>query len=507
MTENPDPLSPLLNPWEITATFGAAVMEVSWVVLLVQAVGPATASDPTWMPFGFFLAAMVLTGIAARAANRLGFNKGFEQGMLVGILGVAYLIGTNVLLQAGQEPVLDPLASTPSGLGEWTGLIPGQVWLALALIWVVFRGYAFGRHGVGRFAVFSFFRLGIGMFFFYGLLSLAGRRGLPGMDMAGISGFTLFLCATLMALTAARVSFLGRVRGGRRNPFTRQWLGSIFGAVLATVGMGLTFALLVVGRLQALILFVVGAIVTLAFTPLLFFLALFMGVPVPEMAPSPTTPEGTVLEPSGLTPDLLEQTNQQVNVLPDNVRGIVLIVGIILSVALFLGVLWMVTASVQRIVRNPEVEYIAKRGDLVELLRREAGEQLRQPGDWLAGRLQGRQRVQAAARIRQIYADFLALCAALNLPRAESQTPLEFLKTVRGELPAAWAEAGVITNAYLKVRYGELPETREEVLAVETAWEQVRRAGEAHKPLVQAQARMRERNEAPHPKSPTRRAA
>lgn len=498
MAENPEQLATIFNPWEITTTLGAAVMEVAWVVLLYQAMGPATASDPTWLPFGFFLGVMVLTGVLSRAANLLRFSKGAERGMLVVSVVGAYLVGVNVLLQNANQNVLDPFASTLAGLDELTGLIPGEFWLAVALIWLVYRGYVFGKQGVGRFAVFNFFRLGIVMFFVYGVLSLAVGRDLPGMGM-----FTIFLCATLMALTAARVSFLGRVRGGRRNPFTRQWLGSISGAVLATVGTGLTIALLVIGRLQALILFVVGAILTLSFTPLFLFLALFMDVPIPEMEAPPPTPEGMVLEPTGFGPNLLEQTNQRVNALPDNVRGIVFVVGIVLSVLLFVVILWVVTSSVQRMIRNPDVEYIAKRGDLVELFRRQAGEQLRQPGDWLAGRLQGRQRVQAAARVRQIYADLLDLCGTLDIPRAESQTPLEFLKTAQGELPSVRADLGTITNAYLKVRYGELPETHEEVRAVETAWAQIQQAGEAHKPLIRA----RKQNEVLDQKSGARRAA
>ncbi|NUM44821.1 MAG: DUF4129 domain-containing protein [Anaerolineales bacterium] len=488
MTDNSEKLATLFNPWELTATLGAAVMEGAWVVLLYQAMGPATASDPTWMPFVFFLTVMGVAGVAAREMNRMRMTKGFERGALAGIFVGAYLAGANLLLQQAAAPALDPFASSLSGLGELTGLIPGEFWLVLALLWVVYRGYVFGRQGVGRFAVFNFFRLGIVMFFVYGLLSLVGGQDLSGMGMAGISGFSIFLCATLMALTAARVSFLGRVRGGRRNPFTREWVGSISGAVLATVGTGLTIALLVIGRLQALILFVVGIFVTLSFAPLLFLLGLFMDVPIPEMEAVPP-PEGMVQEPTGFGPDLLEQADQQVRALPDNMRGTVYLVGIVLSVVLFLVALWVITKTVQRMVKNPDVEYIAKRGDLVELLRREAGQQLRQPRDWLAGRLQGRQRVQAAARIRQIYADLLDLCAGLDIPRPDSQTPLEFLRTVQGELPAVRAELGTITNAYLKVRYGELPETREEVLAVETAWEQVRRAGEAHQPLVRARQR------------------
>lgn len=484
MTESSNQPAPPLNPWEIMATFGAAVMEISWIVLLYQAMGPATASDPIWMPFTFFLVVLVLTGVSTRVINQLRLSKGVERGMLVIYFGVAYLLGSNLLLQAADNNFSELFTQALAGLGDLTALIPGKAWLVIVLIWLVFRGYVFGRQGVGRFAVFSFFRLGVVMFLVYGLLSLANGRELPGIGM-----FTVFLSATLLAMTAARVSFLGRIRGGRRNPFTREWMGGIAGAVLGTVGTGFTLALMVVGRLQTLILFLVGIIITLGFAPLLFLLSLFMDVPIPEIAPPPPTPEGMVLPPTDLGPDLLDRTNQQVNALPDNLRSIVFIIGIILSVAVLVVFIWIVTASVRRMMGNSEVEYIAKRGDLVELLRKQAGEQLRQPGDWLAGRLQGRQRVQAAARIRHIYGDLLDLCAALDIPRPDSQTPLEFQKTILSIMPAIQRELSTITNAYLKVRYGELPETREEVLAVETAWEQVQQAGNTQKQIVLARKR------------------
>jgi hypothetical protein len=214
-----------------------------------------------------------------------------------------------------------------------------------------------------------------------------------------------------------------------------------------------------------------------------------MGVQFPEIeAPAPT-PEAVLPPEQEIFPNLLVNTTQQLEVLPEEIRGYVFIAGIILSVVLFLVLIWAVTAAVRRVAGNPQVEYVAKRGDLVEMLRRQAREQLRQPGDWLAGRLQTRQRFQAAARIRQIYTDLLELCSELELPRPDSQTPLEFLDTIQKTLTSVQEPLNTITQAYLKVRYGELPETREEVLAVETAWEQVQRAGEIRKQSIQTQKR------------------
>ncbi len=67
-------------------------------------------------------------------------------------------------------------------------------------------------------------------------------------------------------------------------------------------------------------------------------------------------------------------------------------------------------------------------------------------------------RLLAAARIRRIYASLLILSTRLDHPRLASQTPLEFLPHLESLFPGLSRELGTITNAYLLVRYGELPE-------------------------------------------------
>jgi hypothetical protein len=85
--------------------------------------------------------------------------------------------------------------------------------------------------------------------------------------------------------------------------------------------------------------------------------------------------------------------------------------------------------------------------------------------------------VLAAARIRQIYRRLLRMSARLGLERDDADTPLEFLVQLPQVFPDSQLELERITRAYLRVRYGEYPETRQEVDQVETAWQQVRRTG------------------------------
>ena len=80
----------------------------------------------------------------------------------------------------------------------------------------------------------------------------------------------------------------------------------------------------------------------------------------------------------------------------------------------------------------------------------------------------------AAARIRWVYAQLMILCSRLGKPRPAAATPLEFLPTLQALFPEQDTTLQAITQAYLKVRYGELPETYEEVQAVLMGWDQLK---------------------------------
>ncbi len=73
----------------------------------------------------------------------------------------------------------------------------------------------------------------------------------------------------------------------------------------------------------------------------------------------------------------------------------------------------------------------------------------------------------------------MELSASLNNPRPAARTPLEFLPSLENLFPTLKDELGVITAAYLRVRYGELPESRDEIAAVEDAWQRIAGVGEA----------------------------
>ena len=94
-----------------------------------------------------------------------------------------------------------------------------------------------------------------------------------------------------------------------------------------------------------------------------------------------------------------------------------------------------------------------------------------------SGRLTSGGRLLAAARIRWAYAQLLGLCARLGKPRHASATPLEYLPLIQPLFSGEESTLETITQAYLKVRYGELPETYEEVQAVLLGWDRLQVQG------------------------------
>jgi hypothetical protein len=84
----------------------------------------------------------------------------------------------------------------------------------------------------------------------------------------------------------------------------------------------------------------------------------------------------------------------------------------------------------------------------------------------------------AAARIRRIYAALLVLSEKLGRPRPAGRTPLEYLPQLQ-ELFADYAgELEKITGAYMRVRYGETPESFQEVQEIESAWRSIQAEGQ-----------------------------
>lgn len=72
--------------------------------------------------------------------------------------------------------------------------------------------------------------------------------------------------------------------------------------------------------------------------------------------------------------------------------------------------------------------------------------------------------------IRRIYQRMSYTAAAVGFPRGEAETPYEYVPNLLEVWPDNREDVLLITEAYVKIRYGTLPETKEEFDAILTAW-------------------------------------
>jgi hypothetical protein len=295
-------------------------------------------------------------------------------------------------------------------------------------------------------------------------------------------------------MCAARLTVVGMVRGGLENKFNRFWflgiilaaslvvalaslLGGVIGDQFAWIGV------LILGLFGSVLIFVwllINPIVTYLITLLSNLFHNSKGI---ETLGDNLKRLNEMM--SGLGQRILDMIGNSgiglfVSRFGPAIKTIILvaiIVIVILGVVAWMAInLWRdrerrLTGEDQK--TSIKAENILRM--LLDILRQgwsEAINSLEQMTDF-----KHRQRIRAAARIRQVYAELMELCESLGHPRADAQTPLEYLPKLEKLFPEFQLEVDLITDAYLGVRYGQLPETRKEVEGVEAAWKKIHSAG------------------------------
>jgi hypothetical protein len=69
------------------------------------------------------------------------------------------------------------------------------------------------------------------------------------------------------------------------------------------------------------------------------------------------------------------------------------------------------------------------------------------------------------------------LCDSIGQPRMKAQTPLEYVPVLVKLFPDLQLEISKITNAYMDVRYGLLPENPRDIADIEDAWKRLHTSG------------------------------
>lgn len=452
-------------------------MEVCWVrawLLFAAVIYDHVGRSLSWGALFFlFVVALYATHILARRQKDL-------RRLRVSIALVALL---TILLVAKFELYPEIPLWNPAWVGRFLGgsvrLAPAELTALLAGLYLWWRGIALtqglGLHGVG-----FRFRLGIMAFVWLLLISAIVTR----LDITPL--IFAYFALGLLAMALARIEEVSRVRGGLPSPFNLSWLLTLVGAtaLVLLLGLGVTHLFSVeavrsaIARLEPLVavvdrlLYHLIVLIARLLEPLMIWLIGFIRELWVEMEQTPQTDRVTLVP--------FEELFKEVEPIqwPAWLSYLVAVLRWGVIGLLAAGALWIVVRSFrhwQELVEGTAPQSRESvwsgevfREDLAALLR-DGWQRLRGMASLRVGP------GYSTASIRRIYASLLRLGAAMGYPRPEGATPNEHVATLRQALPDREGEVAAITEAYVRVRYGEAPTTEEDLQRVREWWERVRR--------------------------------
>lgn len=283
--------------------------------------------------------------------------------------------------------------------------------------------------------------------------------------------FALYLFLILIALTTARLAELTLNYSGRSPAFSSSWLISIallaltfviiacFSGWLVGVAMVETASTILNFLYLALL-----AVILILLSPIL--LLLVAAIPVLDGLVQEMLSKNFGQQQAEFILSVLQpQPGQAENFLQVMNSGVTLIL-VVITLLILIGIITGVQIHRHRIPATSEEEI----NELAQVRKMLAGTRKRSP---FTSTLDQARRWLASARIRRIYAQLMKHCADLNNPRPPSFTPLEFQPRLNELFPTLMTETTLLTNTYVSIRYGEYPETLDEMQQIHEAWEKV----------------------------------
>ncbi len=444
--------------WPFLTAFGLLLIELFWIVPWYRTVIRISFVASPWrasLVLGFIMLAAYFLGYFLETWRLL---HNLQLLMLTGLLLISIWLGGQYLLAA-------PAVSIVNGLIQ---LDPGAVLVLFFVIWMWWRGISLSRAPIHPITAWRRF--------LWGLLMLIGHQITVvrlGLTPPGLILFLGYLFVGLLTVIFARISYIGLAHGVKSNPFDRRWLFSTISILFLVIGIATLLGGLLTGQFSLLLSWIET---TIRFTAavLIFILSLpglllsrLWGPILPllrRLFERPNDPNASApLEPLVLPPR--EGGEQAIPLeLQSWIFWIILLIVIIL----------LVLRARRRLglgKRNAadEPESMLTSGEARRLMRKA----LQDIADELANRLRPGQRILVSVHIRRIYAQLMHQCEQLGHPRKPGQTPTEFLPDLGELFPDLTDELFIITDAYNRVRYGEIPEAQDEILLIDAAWAQI----------------------------------
>ena len=467
--------------WQWFTVLALIMMEVSWITPAYNLLAGRSLGEYYGRVFLVLGVFYLVTSLVANGRQFLDINIGIIQIVLLALLIIGLIWAVNELLYYEEGLMYGEVISRY--LSSFTSFVlplKPELLLTITVLFIWRRSLSIARHAVGRRLIRNSFKLGILAFVAIGTIAASLGRSLPTLEAA------LFLFSSLLAMGGVRLSSLSFLRGGIGIPFKREWIVGLTFLAISLLAIAGGLGLLAAGPMSVWVgglLSVVGSFVFRLFkiilSPIIYVFSIAFGWLLglidrpPEEVIDPTSVDALEEGMTGLVAEM-----QAVGFGPQwasFLSTLITVVGVVILI-------WIVLYTVRKfksdsLARIPdEGERIPLSGSISDYLRALLQGRAKRAIDGISS-LDPAERFMAAARIRRIYAGLLKLSARLGEPRPPSDTPLEFMENLERIFPNSQEELATITHAYLRVRYGELPEKRGQIEEVESAWELVRKRG------------------------------
>lgn len=440
------------------------------------------------------LALVLFTLYLARAMDALRIRTLVQRLVLLLVMSVTIMLALRTVVFNGPQWTGWTWLGAPFvHLFSLSHLVPDELIVTLGVILLCWRGLRLARHPLSIFDVMMGFQVGIVLLAAFVVVNTI----MTGQDITIF--VPAFFFSQLLAVGLVRVETIWQERGGRRAPFTGWWAAVLVGSVGAVIGLAGVISATVLGIGPDKLLYWLGpilAVITLPVALILLPIIALLGMIAEVLARALLDLQWSlVIQPLQSLGDPAGSSD-----MPPAIRSIVrlAVTGLrygkglltaLLVVATLVGVIWIVGRWRARH-EGEESELHESIWSSRALLRKLAGRlqrrlaRLRNLAN-LAGRF-GAGGLFTALTIRRVYAQTVRLAASRGYPRPAARTPYEHLVTLQQAIPGCEAELTHITEAYVGVHYGELPEQPDALAEIRAAFERVKTAAtqSANQPTV-----------------------
>lgn len=450
---------------------------LQWLLILFD--------DPFPMQLNYWLSLIVMAMLAGLVLRRVLLHRrvGSMQQSLYLLLGFVITLLATVSIVPVYTEVQTTLAFDYGEQFDFTNeMLPNGIILAPIIFMLFMRGASIARATLTAVGVGILVRFGILMFFITALFAqfnIGENVAKLREDMLTVT--PLFFFTMLIASGLGRAATLKIEEETRRKRFGLPWLGFLTGmaALVTTIGFVLALLLAGIDRDQALqiITLPLKAVIAVLFvlaTPVFFVAEQFIGIFTDSSS------QGVTIEGGEASRPIREGVGRERLPILDTLEDIGRILGQSTAVALLvIGAVIVIGFWVLMFFANDDngsgdenSETVEEREGLADLpkaflrqLRKLAGN-LGLIGQYGVGR-----DLFTAFTIRWAYGRMERMGRKRGFGRSKSQTPYEYRHALYKAFPGANEQVRTITDAYVAIRYGELPENDNQLQAVKDALE------------------------------------